>query len=224
MKLILFDLDETLIKGFEGHKTAFSEAFRKVYGVDTNVDIINNSGMTQRGIIIEVLKKNGLTEEVIKPRIEECLKVMDESFEEIIKYDEIIVLEGVRELLEELEKNNILMGLVTGNSEFIARSKLKKVGLDKYFKVGGFGSEEVDRTKLVKIAIQKAGEGFGFKFNDDVFIFGDTPRDVKAGKEAGVKTVCVCTGIYSEGQLEETGADFVLPDLRDKQKILKIIL
>lgn len=219
----MFDLDQTLIKGFKGHKAAFSEAFRKVYGVDTSIDIINHAGMTEQQVITEVLKKNGLDEKIIKLKIKDCLRVMDESFNEIIKRDEILVLGGVKELLEELDEHNILIGLVTGNTESIARNKLRKVGLDKYFKVGGFGNDDINRVKLVKIAIQRAIDNFAFKLNNNVFIFGDTPRDIKAGKEAGVKTVGVATGIYSEGQLKEAGADFVAINLKDKEKILEII-
>jgi len=62
-KLVLFDIDSTLIKGAKGHREAFSEAFKEIYGVDTTIDIINHHGMTDQQIIIEVLKKNGLDEQ-----------------------------------------------------------------------------------------------------------------------------------------------------------------
>lgn len=223
-KLVLFDIDRTLIKGSRGHKIAFSEAFKKVYGVDTTIDIINHHGITDQQIIIEVLKKNELDEPTIKSKLEECLKEMIDSFDKIVDGDKIIVLEGVQELLEELNKNNILMGLVTGNLEPIARGKLKKVSLDRYFKVGGFGSDDINRTNLVKLAIKRAEENFDFRSNNNVFLFGDAPQDMKAGKEAGVKTVGVTTGIYSKEQLENVDADFIFENLKDTNKVLKIIL
>jgi len=223
-KLVLFDIDGTLIKSSRGHSTAFSEAFRKVYGIDTNIDIINHHGMTDQQIIIEVLKKNGLDEQTIKSKIEKCIKAMIKSFNEIVNNSEIIVLEGVRELLKELDKNNVLMGLVTGNLEPIARSKLKKVGLNHYFKFGGFGSDDINRTNLVRIAIKRVKENFDFKLNNNVFLFGDAPREIKAGKEAGVKTIGVTTGIYSKEQLKDAGADFIFESLKNTNKILKIIL
>lgn len=197
-KLILFDIDKTLIESLKGHKVAFSEAFRKIYGVDTTIDIINHHGMTDQQIITEVLKKNGLDEKTIKSKLEECMKVMINSFNETVSSDEIILLDGVQELLEELSINNVLMGLVTGNLEPIARGKLKKVGLNHYFKVGGFGSDDINRTNLVKLAIKRAEENLDFKFNNNVFLFGDAPQDMKAGKEAGVRTIGVATGIYSK--------------------------
>jgi len=223
-KLVLFDIDKTLIKGSRAHSAAFSKAFRKVYGIATNIDIINHHGMTDQQIIIEVLKKNGLDEQTIKLKLEKCIRTMSKSFDEMVKDDEIVVLEGVRELLEELDKNNILMGLVTGNLEPIARSKLKKVGLNHYFKVGGFGSDDINRTNLVKIAIKRAKKNFDSKPNNNVFLFGDAPREIKAGKEVGVKTIGVTTGIYSKEQLKNAGADFIFENLKDTNEILKIIL
>ena len=224
-KLVLFDIDRTLIKCLKGHIPAFSEAFKRVYNVDTTINIINSHGMTDQEIIIKVLKKNGLSEDEIKSKIDKCMEVMVEfmSFNKTIDNDEIAVLEGVRELLKELDKYNILMGLVTGNLEPIAKIKLKKVNLYHYFKVGGFGSDDIKRANLVKIAIKRAKEKFSFKQNNNVFLFGDTPLDMKAGKEAGVKTVGVTTGIYSKEQLKNTDANFILESLKDTNKILEII-
>ncbi|MDI6603293.1 MAG: HAD family hydrolase [Patescibacteria group bacterium] len=222
-KLILFDIDKTLVTSSKAHHKAFSEAFLKVYGVDTTIDIINSHGMTEQQIIIEVLKKNGLDEQTIKSKLQECMKVMIDSFNKNIDNDEIIMLDGVKELLEEL-KNNVLMGLVTGNLEPIARGKLKKVGINHYFKVGGFGEDDINRTNLVKIAIKRAEENFDFTCNNNVFLIGDAPQDMKAEREAGVETIGVTTGIYSKEQLEDAGADFVVESLKDKNKILEILL
>ncbi|MBI2128686.1 HAD hydrolase-like protein [Candidatus Woesearchaeota archaeon] len=223
-RLVLFDIDETLLDISRGHISAFSEAFKKVYGIETSINIIRHPGMTDQQIILEVLKKNGLDKSTIKSGLKECVKVMIDSFNKSIGNEKIVVLDGVYELLKGLNKNNVLMGLVTGNLEPIARGKLKKVSLNHYFKVGGFGSDDMNRTNLVKLAIKRAGEDFGFKFNDNVFIFGDTPRDVKAGKEANIKTIGVTTGSYSKEQLEAAGADFILENLKDIDKILEIIL
>lgn len=223
-KLALFDIDKTLIRGSKvKDEIAFPEAFRRVYGVNTSIDIINHSGMTDQQIIIEVLKKNGLDEQTIKSKIEECMKIMIEVFDSNIREEGITPLDGVKELLEELNKQNVLMGLVTGNLEPIARSELKKAGIDHYFKVGGFGNDDTNRTNLVRLAIKRAEENFDFRFENNVFLFGDAPQDMKAGKEAGIKIIGVTTGIYSKKQLKDAGADFILENLKDKNKIFKII-
>lgn len=225
MKLVLFNVDGTLIKGgYKGHNEAFSAAFRKVYGVDTNIDIINHHGMTDQQVVIEVLKKNGLEEKAVRPKLKECMEVMVYSFNKINDKYDIIVLDGVRKLLEELDKQNILIGLVTGNLEPIARGKMKKIGLDHYFKVGGFGNDDISRTKLVKIAIERAEHNFDFIFDNNVFLVDDAVRGIVAGKEAGVKTIGVATGVYSVKELTDAGADYVLQSLKEKKRFLEIII
>ena len=222
-KLVLFDIDKTLIKSSKGHLETFRTGFNNVYGVDTGIDIINYHGMTDQQIIIEVLKMKGLDEVTIRAGLSDCMRVMSETFNRDLADEETVVLEGVPELLEELDRHRLIMGLVTGNLEPIARGKLIRAGLEGYFKVGGFGSDNVDRVELVRIAIRKSEEKFNFRPNNNIFLFGDAPQDMKAGKEAGVKTIGVTTGIYSKGQLVTAGADFVVEGLNDRQKILEIM-
>ncbi len=221
--LALFDIDETLTKVSALHIESISRAFEEIYGIDATINTINYHGLTEQQIIFQVLRKNGLDDKTIKSNIEDAMEVVARFFNNGIEDAEIIVLDGVRELLEELDKNNVLIGLVTGNLEQIARGKMRKVGLNHYLKIGGFGSDDIDRTNLVRLAIRRAEKNFGFKFHNNVFLFGDSPHDIEAGKEAGVKTVGVTTGIYSKKQLEDVGANFVVTDFKDKNEILKII-
>jgi len=221
--LALFDIDGTLVRGFKGHNKAFSEGFKKVYGVDATVHATNTQGMTEQQVIIEVLKNKGLSEKEIMSKIEECMRVMIDYFKKIIATDEIILLDGVQELLRQLMNNDILMGLVTGNLKPIGKAKLGKVNVDHYFKIGGFGNDDIDRANLVRLAIKRAKKYYGFQFNNNVFLFGDAPQDMKAGKEVGVKTIGVATGVYSKQRLKNVGADFVLKNLKNTEKILKII-
>ena len=160
--LVLFNIDGTLVKWFEGHGKAFSD-------------------------------------------------------------DDIILLDGVQELLSQLNENDIMIGLVTDNLKPIARGKLEKVNIDDYFKVGGFGNDDLDKANLVRLTIEKAKKYFGFEFSNNVSLFGDAPQDMKAGKEVGVEAIGLTTGVYSKEQLEDAGADLVLENLKDTEKILKII-
>ncbi len=101
--------------------------------------------------------------------------------------------------------------------------RAEKAGLKQYFKFGAFGSDAIERSVLVKIALKKAKDGFGFEFDgNNAFLLGDTPRDIVAGKTAGVKTMGIA-GDFSTKDLEEAGADFVLEDLKDTKKVLAII-
>lgn len=225
MKLVLFDIDGTIMAWTKVHHDSFSEAFKKVYGVDTNTSIVTGAGMTEQQLITEVLEKNGLSEDVIKSKMNEAMEVMAKYFEKEIKNNKVEVLPGVEAFLEELNKKGVLMGLVTGNLERIAAGKLKNTGLEKYFKLGGFGSDHISRTELVKLAIKRAKEKFGFEYGKNVYSIGDAPSDMKAGREGGAfKCIGVTTGIFSKEQLIEAGADFVFPNLENREEILKIIL
>jgi len=221
-RLALFDVDNTLVKTPQSHVKVFSIAFKKVYGVDASLEMINYHGNTDQKSIFEVLEKVGLTEQQIKPKLKECMKAMSESFEELLPREDIVVFEGVRETLEILVEKNVMLGLVTGGLEPIARSKLKKVDLEHFFRVGAFGSDDISRDNLVKLAVRRA-EKLGFSSNNNAYIFGDSPRDIESGKHASLITIGVASGTYSVGQLNEAGADFVLDNLEDAHKVLGIM-
>jgi phosphoglycolate phosphatase-like HAD superfamily hydrolase len=223
-KLVLFDVDGTIIKqGNRKHKLSFAHAFEKIFGVSASIDIIDYSGRTDKEIIIETLKKVGLDEKEIMPKLDETVKEMAEFYKNNLCENELESLIGVDELLPALEGEGVLLGLVTGNIEAIAREKLKNVNLGSYFKVGGFGDEDQNRTNLVKIAIKKARD-IGFN-PDEVFVIGDTPRDIKCGKESGSRTIAVATGKhYTRKDLEACNPDFVFDDLSCKKEVLGALL
>jgi len=220
--LVLFDVDRTLIGRSQCHHDAFSYSFKKVYDVDVDIRIINYGGMTDPAIAIEVLKKIGLKEDIICPNLSECMDTIVDYFLKNVKRDKIPILDGVNDLLESLTSNGTLLGLVTGNLEPIAWGKLKSIHLDHYFKLGGFGSDNINRTELVKTAIKKAQNDY--KFNGTTFVIGDTPRDIKAGFEANAKTIAVATGTYSVQELQNYNPDFVFENLKEKEEILDAII
>ena len=221
-KLVLFDIDKTLIDRSICHHVAFSHAFKKVYGVTVDISIINYAGMTDPQIIMEVLTCIGLDEHLIKSKMDECMESIVDYFKKNAEREDIPALEGAKELLMELQ-NKVIIGLITGNLEPVALEKMRKAGLSRYFKVGGFGSDNINRTELVKTAIRRAKDNCNFN-GIEVFVVGDTPRDVKAGFEAGAKSIGVATGRYSKKELKDSGADFVFDNLKDNEKILKVIL
>jgi phosphoglycolate phosphatase len=128
------------------------------------------------------------------------------------------------DLLTRLYQNGFLLGLVTGNLEKIAWLKLKKIGLEHFFKFGGFGSDHINRAELVKIAIQRAQKKYGIGKNTQIFHFGDAPQDMSAGRMAGVASVGVTTGIFSAAELESAGASIIFPNLNDTDGIMKFLI
>ncbi len=221
-RLVLFDVDRTLIGRSQCHHDAFTHAFKKVYDVDTDIRIINYGGMTDPDISIQVLRKIGMNDDLIFSKLDSCMDKIVEYFLENVKRDRIPILPGVEDLLKSLDRKKVLLGLITGNLEPVAWGKLKSINIDQYFKLGGFGSDSIDRTELVKIAVKKATNDFNF--NGITFVIGDTPRDIKAGFEADTKTIAVATGTYTKEELKKFNPDFAFKNLENKNEISRVIL
>ena len=151
------------------------------------------------------------------------LLFLKEEVQTSLKYR---VLPGINSILDEMStRSDVALGLATGNLEAGARIKLDRGGLNRYFAFGGFGSDDLpkpargaqsdseDRTELVRKAADEAAARCGKTIlSCDIFVIGDTPLDIDAGKRAGFKTVGVATGSYSIEQLLDCGANFAIPD------------
>ena len=220
--LMLFDIDGTLVQGAKCHYKAYIEGVKKFYGMEEYVHSINAAGKSDKLILQEILTLGGLTAEEIQKNFQNCLDFMTDYYLKNVQNENIRVLDGTAELLEELQRKNVLLGLVTGNLEPIAYAKLGRVGLDGYFSFGGFGSDNADRSLMVKKALIIAKNQLGFN-GDKIFVIGDTPRDVEAAQAYNLKTIAVATGMYSTQELRDCGADYVIENFKNKDKILEIL-
>jgi phosphoglycolate phosphatase-like HAD superfamily hydrolase len=220
--LTLFDIDGTLVRGARCHYQAFVHAVNRYYGMKEDISGINYAGKTDPQILMEVLKMGQVPEETIQENFQDCLNYMTQYYIANVHLENVQALGGVTNLLKELKNENILMGLTTGNLEQIAYAKLGKAGLDGFFSFGGFGSDSPRRPCLVEKALERARKLHGYR-GDQVFIIGDTPRDLEAAKPFNLKTIAVATGRYSSQELEKTGADFVLDNLQDMDGFFEII-
>ncbi|BDZ70244.1 HAD family hydrolase [Methanobacterium petrolearium] len=220
--LTLFDVDGTLVRGARCHYMAFVHAVSKFYGMEEDISGLNYAGKTDPQILREVLELGKIPEKVITDNFQDCLNYMIQDYVANVHRENIVVLSGVNKLLNELKNENVLLGLTTGNLEPIAYAKLGRVGLDDYFAFGGFGSDSPKRPCLVEKALKRARNQYGFR-GDQIFIVGDTPRDVEAARPFDLKTIAVATGSYSTGKLEETGADFVFDSLENVNRVLEIM-
>ena len=213
-KLFLFDIDNTLIRSEHSHSASFSFCFEKIYNIQSDIDIINHSWMIDMEIIVEVLRKKGLKDNIIFKKIKLCMDCMCKYFKKVKDNIQIEIIDWVIQFLEYLKEKDVVLGLVTGNLECIANIKLRKVGLDKYFKIWAFGSDSFNRSDLVKIAIKRVYDRYWKIFKlDNIFLIWDTPRDIQAGKMIGVKTIWVTTGLCSRKDLILTGAARVVSNL-----------
>jgi phosphoglycolate phosphatase-like HAD superfamily hydrolase len=132
---------------------------------------------------------------------------------------------GIREALRELQaRKECILGLLTGNIEEGARVKLDFFGLNSYFSIGAFGSDDEDRNKLLPIAVDKLCQMYSVKVGfRDCVVIGDTPRDISCSKPYGAFSIAVATGPYSAGTLSAAGADFVFDDLSNTEAFLSLL-
>ena len=215
MKLLLFDIDQTLVNTGGAGLRALDRACQKLYGLQNAMEGVRPHGKTDPAIVREILVKLGSN----SPQNGEITSVLEAyvSFlrEEVHTSPTYRVLPGIVPLLNEMAKRpDVVLGLATGNVELGARIKLERAELNAFFAFGGFGSDSEDRTELVRKASEKADRKIGRTIPpSDVFVIGDTPLDVDAGNRAGFKTVGVATGSYTVDQLLAAGASFAVDDL-----------
>ncbi len=214
-KLVLFDIDGTLVAKHQGHYEAFAVGFREVYSIDASLYMTDYHGKTDQRIIREVLDHCGIESEAIDAKIGECMEVMGRYYQSVEPYLTTEIFDDVVDTLTALQSDSVLLGLITGNLEPIAHAKLGRANIDSYFKLGGFGNESVDRSELVRIAIRKASEQFGFAPDNTVYVIGDTPNDITAAIEGGAIPIGVTTGIYGTEDLRNVGATYVVDKLGD---------
>ncbi len=221
--VVTFDIDNTLIRSSTGHAAAIISAINDTYGVKTSIDVIRYHGMTDPEIVIRILEKCGLADQLIHSRLADCLKRMQQKYDTIVQYENIVMLGGVSTLLSRLERDGFYLGLVTGNVEKIAYAKLNKIGIGGFFQFGGFGSDHIDRAELVKIAIQRAKSRFGSVDDIRVFHIGDAEQDMTAARSGGATPIGVTTGVFTAGELKTAGAHRVVSNLENTDKIRQLL-
>ncbi len=224
MKLLLFDIDGTLLKGGPA-KASFGIALEEVYGTMGPIGDHDFSGKTDPQIARELLTRAGFGE-VIEERFERLWDCYLDEVKARSASEPVSVLPAVPQLLAELaERSSAAMGLVTGNIARGAALKLECAGLQDFFPIGAYGSDHEERNELPTVAIRRAEDHFGHAFSGtDVVVIGDTPRDVECGEVVGATTIAVATGNWSADQLRDTGADVVFSDFTDVGEVLDALL
>jgi phosphoglycolate phosphatase len=212
MRLILFDIDGTLIDSGGAGVRSLDLAFKKVFSVENGFHGISMAGKTDSQIIKEGLAKHGLSMDGnFDAVIEEYLFHLKQEIQNDRKHTK----PGIYEILELLNPlRDIGLGLLTGNLEQGARIKLDAFNLNKYFPSGAFGSDDEDRNKLLPVAVRRFEELSHEKIAiEESIVIGDTPRDVECAHSYGAICIGVATGPYSFNELVEARADYVVKDL-----------
>ncbi len=212
-KLVLFDIDGTLIDPGRVGRRSVTKAFCELFSIKDAFSGIKMAGKTDTQIIKEALSAHGLSSRdgVIPNILSRYVNILEKG----INTSQTSIKPGVVELLNYLEASKgFHLGLLTGNIEKGGRIKLNAFDLNRYFPFGAFGDDNEDRNKLLPIAVEKFRKMTDIKISfSDCIVIGDTPKDVRCSSPLGAISVAVATGPYSYDTLLETGADYVLRDL-----------
>jgi phosphoglycolate phosphatase len=213
MKLVLFDIDSTLIQSGGSAGLALELAFQDKFDSKDKWFTFSFHGLTDlaiiRRIFNEKLERDPKSDELddIVVRYTEHLK---HTLQGVGNYK---ILPFVQDTLDKLMTcEDVALGLATGNLEKTGRYKLARGNLNHYFKFGGFSDDSEDRAELTKKGIEKGIKLIGQE-PSEVFVIGDTIYDVRAGKAAGAKVIGVATGPVGVDVLLNEGADYVMEDM-----------
>lgn len=227
MRLILFDIDGTLIRSHGAGRASLVAALKELFGTAGPIDSYHMSGKTDARIVTDLLTAIGLAPREIEVKLPQVYARMAEKGRTIFWEKEIAPCPGVDTLLPKLQRQeNVILGLLTGNASLTAPLKLKAAGINSdQFRVGVYGSESVDRNALPAIAAKRAESLTGTAVDGkNMVIIGDTPADIMCARAGRATAVAVASGWHAAPTLEKYQPDYLLNDLRDTERVLDILL
>ena len=224
-RLVMFDMDWTLIDVTVHYGQSMAIAIRQIYGVERRVVSPSLAGNTMANIMRIVLRDNGVAPENIEPQLQEALQLQAETCIAALEEDlRPHILPGVVELLEALEARGHFLTVVSGTLGPISRVVLQRSGLDRHFAAMTFGEEGNERVDLLRLLLHRAREQGFTPAMDKVVAVGDTTHDITAAKAIGARVVAVATGRDTPELLSQFGPDAILRDFTDCQAALDAIV
>jgi phosphoglycolate phosphatase len=225
MKLIIFDLDQTLVDFILIHDKTTNILFKEFFGINTRLTEIDFSGRSLSDNFHELARLKNVPEEVFQKNSNRLLQSYETTFGKSLPRDaKKYILPGAQELLIQLSETEHIVVLYTGDSQKIVNQVLCVTDLGKYFKFCMYGTEVKSRADMVTLAIEKAEKLTGQKFiNRNIIVIGDSIRDIECGKQFNALVIAVATGFHSKKTLLQAGADYVFQDLSDYKKVLETI-
>jgi phosphoglycolate phosphatase len=228
MKLVLFDIDGTILLTSGAGKRAVHRALTEVFGAPGPIEH-RFDGKTDPQIVRELMRMEGHADDHIDARMSRLFdRYVDYLHEELDHPStDVRLMPGVGDLLDTLEaREDVVLGLVTGNLAAGAAAKLRAGGIDpRRFRVGAYGSDHELRVELPAVAQRRAQAELGVRLEGhDLVVIGDTPADVDCGRAIGALTIGVGTGYYTADALREHGADEAFDDLADTARVVRAII
>ncbi len=224
-RLILFDIDGTLVLDDGASREAYALGLKEVFGFETTLRQYDFSGRTDPQITHMVLGDAGFSASDIDARIEDLWEVYVAELEKRASAERVRLLPGVIALLDRLATYpHLTLALLTGNIEPGARLKLNAQNLNGYFAFGAFGSDSTEREDLPPIAVQRASDLHQKKFEaKDVVVIGDSIYDVRCGIPHRATTIAVATGRTTKETLMAENPDYFFHTLESTDEIASVI-
>jgi phosphoglycolate phosphatase len=216
-RILLFDIDGTLVTTGGAGAVAWRRAFEELHGIPADIGKFTDAGMTDPDVgakTFEAVLHRKPTAHELALLVQRRLEHLPEAIAESEGYK---VLPGVPERLKQLSREGHLLGLITGNGDGAAYIKLSRGDLMRWFTFGAYASAGVDRPGIVRRAVERGEAMLGADVpNTDIYVIGDTPRDIEAAHAVGCSAIAVATGHYDRDALREAGADHVLGTLEEE--------
>lgn len=222
-KLLLFDIDGTLLLTGRAGEHALRVALQERFGVQDDLSGISFAGSTDGAIVRQMFDANAIP--ATAENVTDLLDGYVHHLAQELPRREGSVLPGIFELLRALHsRSDCVLGLLTGNIAKGAELKLSHYGVWDFFEFGAFADDHIDRNKLGPVAHSRAVERHGISFEpEDVYVLGDTPRDIDCARAAGFVAVAIATGSYSREELASHRPDFLFDDLSDTKVVLETL-
>jgi phosphoglycolate phosphatase-like HAD superfamily hydrolase len=215
VRLVLFDVDGTLIRTGGAGVKAFARTFATEFKVADGVERLKFAGRTDIGLVREFLSFHQ-----IEPSHENLQRFFEHYvfwLDHLLKETAGEVCAGVWDLIHGLQAlpQAPLLGLLTGNIRLGAEIKLRHFNLWEVFQIGAFGDEHEDRSQIAALAMKRGSRVLGQNLRgDEVLVIGDTPLDIRCARAIGAKVLAVATGGAALAELERHEPDWAIPDLR----------
>jgi phosphoglycolate phosphatase-like HAD superfamily hydrolase len=216
-RILLFDIDGTLVSTGGAGAVAWKQAFDELHGIPADIGEFTDAGMTDPDVgaqTFEAVMQRKPTPRELAQLIQRRLEHLPEA---IAASEGYRVLPGVSERLRQLSRDGHLLGLITGNGDGAAFVKLSRGDLVRWFTFGAYATAGVERAGIVRRAVERGEAMLGCDVpNSDILVVGDTPLDIEAAHAADCTAVGVATGHYDAAALREAGADHVLETLEEE--------
>jgi phosphoglycolate phosphatase len=215
-RILLFDIDGTLVTTGGAGAEAWKRAFDELYGIPADIGRFTDAGMTDPDVgarTFEAVLHREPTAHELAQLVQRRLEYLPDA---VAESDGYRVLPGVPERLRQLSRDGHLLGIITGNGDGAAHIKLARGELNRWFTFGAYASAGLDRAGIVRQAVQRGEAMLGRDVpNTEIYVIGDTPLDIQAAHAAGCTAIGVATGHYDTAALREAGANHVVATMEE---------